>query len=448
MKKLLQLLIILLLIGSASYSQELIELNTAVKTAMKNNPDIKLLESNLEIQKLNIQNRKGELYPTLSLSSGWSRNNTFSKGGVIIQNGIPIFIGDQSRWENNFFAGLSSQVILYNGFANYESVELERQNEASIKINLEKIKYDLVINVYTKYFDVLKKEQIVRINEDNLVNAQNQLGKIKEYVKIGVKRESEIYKQDAQVAQYELDLEKSKNDLSKSKVELLASMYDDINKDINVTSAGLEISFNIVDLEKIKLSYSDANALTKQALENRYDYKLILQEIKINETKLDIAKKNLYFPTISAFGNYNISGRQIDDIANNRVLTIGLSLNYSIFQGFKLDINKQVAEVNVKQKKDEMDKIKYQIHTDIKKAIIDLETSFKQIEIIDRNIKAAEQDKILSEENFRIGYGTLLDVQTATTRYNNLLIERINAVYNFYLAKIQIDYLTGKLKYK
>lgn len=447
MKEIIRIILILFFINGILYCQEILDINTAVKTAIKNNPDIRLLDDNIEIQRLNIKTKKGELYPTISLSSGWSRNNTFSKGGVIIQNGIPIFIGDQSRWENNFFAGLSSQVILYNGFANYQSIDLERQNEASIKINLEKLKYDLVINVYAKYFDALKKEQIVKINQDNLVNSQNQLEKIKEYVNVGVKRASEIYKQDAQVAQNELDLERAKNDFSKAKVELLATMYDNINRDIIITSDGLNISYDIVELQKIMYIYSNEEALTKQAIENRYDYKLTLQELAINQTKLDIANKNLYFPTISAFGNYNISGRQIDDIANNRVLTFGLSLNYSIFQGFKLDVNKQIAEVNIKQKKDELNKLKYQIQTDIKKAIIDLETSFKQIEIIDRNIKAAEQDKILSEENFRIGYGTLLDVQTATTRYNNLLIERVNAVYNFYLAKIQIDYLSGKLKY-
>ncbi len=447
MKNIILLFLVILINGKILYAQELIDLNTAIKRAIKNNPDISLIQSNIQIQKLNIQVKKGDLYPTLSLSSGWSKNNTFSKGGVIIQNGIPIFIGDQSRWEDNYFAGLNSQVILYNGFANYESIELERQNEASIKMNLEKLKYDIVINIYAKYFDVLKKEKIVMINEENLINSQEQLKKIKEYVDIGIKRASEIYKQDAQVAQNELELERAKNDLSKAKVDLLASMYENVNKDISVTSSGLDISFNTENLYKIKESYKDADILTNQALENRYDYKLALQEITINEIKLDIAKKNLYFPTISAFGNYNVSGRQISDITNNRVFTFGISLNYSIFQGFKLDVNRQIAEVNVKQKNEEINKLRYQIYSDIKKAIIDLETSYKQVEIIDRNIKAAEQDKILSEENFRIGYGTLLDVQTATIRYNNLLIERINSVYNFYLAKTQIDYLSGKLKY-
>ena len=43
-------------------------------------------------------------------------------------------------------------------------------------------------------------------------------------------------------------------------------------------------------------------------------------------------------------------------------------------------------------------------------------TAYKQIEILNRNIVSSEQDKLLSEENYRVGYGTLSDVQTASTK--------------------------------
>jgi len=41
----------------------------------------------------------------------------------------------------------------------------------------------------------------------------------------------------------------------------------------------------------------------------------------------------------------------------------------------------------------------------------------------------------------------LLDVQTATTRLNNLLIDKINATYNFLISKRLIDYYSGQIKY-
>jgi outer membrane protein TolC len=172
-----------------------------------------------------------------------------------------------------------------------------------------------------------------------------------------------------------------------------------------------------------------------------------MQDIKINETRLSLALKNLYYPTISAFGSYGLTGKDINKITDSRTFSVGLSLSYYFFQGYKTDVNRQIAEVNIKQKSEDLVKLEQQIKSDLKKAILDLETSYKQIEILDRNIKSAEQDKLLSEENFRIGYGTLLDVQTASTSLNNLLINRINSIYNFLFAKKQIDYLSGQLNY-
>jgi outer membrane protein len=447
MKKLILLPLMLTIMSVPSFSQEVVNLKEAINTATNNDPNLSAIKNSINIQKFNIKSTRGDLFPSLNLNAGWTKSNTFSKGGVIFQNGIPIIIGDQSRTQDNFSFGVNSQVTLFDGFANYQSIDLELENELRLNINYEKIKYDIVINVFTKYFSALMNEYIVKANEQSLANSKNQLEMIKEYVNVGKKTIAEVYKQDVLVAQDELNLEKSKNDFEKSKIELLTVMYDNLDRNILPVSDGLNISMENQDLKYVLDSYQNEGELVKNAMNSRYDYKLGLQDIAINETKLDIAKKNLYFPTLSAFGNYNISGIKFDQITNNRVFTVGLTLNYSIFQGFKLDVNKQIAEVNIKQKSEDLKKLEHQIKSDIKKAVLDLSTSYKQIEILDRNLKSAEQDKYLSEENFRIGYGTLLDVQTATVRYNNLLIEKIKSVHNFYLAKAQIDYLSGKLKY-
>jgi outer membrane protein TolC len=224
-------------------------------------------------------------------------------------------------------------------------------------------------------------------------------------------------------------------------------MYDDVNKNIAIDSKDINADLTVADLKLILDKSSNVDALVKNAVAGRFDYQSAIQDIKIDQTRLSLALKSLYFPTITAFGDYNVNGRQIQSVFDSRTFTVGLSLNYYIFQGNKFNIDRQIAEVNIKQKNEDLTKLEQQIKTDIKKATIDLETAYKQIEILDRNIKSAEQDKILSEENFRIGFGTLLDVQTAEINLNNLYISRINSIYNFLFAKKEIEYLSGQLNY-
>jgi len=447
MKKLITLFVLTLAYVGQIFPQEAIDLKKAITIAIEKNTTLSTLQNNLSIQKLNIKYARGNLYPTLSLSGGWSRNNNFSSGGTQLINNIPIPVAEQNTWQNNFNFGLNSQVTLYNGFANYQSIELENQNDASLRLQFEKTKTDVIINIYQKFFDVVKKEKIVKTNEDNLQNSKDQLSKINEYVNVGKKTVSEIYKQDVQVAQNELAVEQSINDFSKAKIDLLYAMNDDLNKNITIDSKDINAELSVAELKAILDKSRNVDELVKNAVAGRYDYKSAMQDIKINQTKLSLALKNLYFPTLSAFSNYNVTGKEVQSIFDSRTFSIGLSLSYYIFQGNKFDINRQIAEVNIKQKSEDIVKLEQQIRSDIKKAIIDLETAYKQIEILDRNIKSAEQDKLLSEENFRIGYGTLLDVQTAATSLNNLKINRINSIYNFLFAKKQIEYLSGQLNY-
>ncbi len=447
MKKLFFFALLVIFCSVNAFSQESIDLKKAILFAIQKDPSISQIQNNLAIQRLNIETARGNLYPNLSLSGSYSRNNYFSRGGTQLINNVPYSVPDQNTWQNSANFGLNSQVVLYNGFANYQSVDLENQNEVFLKLQYEKLKTDVVINIYQKFFDAVKKEKIVKTNEDNLQNSRDQLDKIQQYVNVGKKTMSDVYKQDVLVAQNELLLEQSRNDLSKAKIDLLFAMYDDVNKDIAIDSKDINADLTVADLKVILDKSSNVDALVKNAVAGRYDYKSAIQDIKIDQTRLSLALKSLYFPTITAFGDYNVNGNQIQNVLDSRTFTIGLSLNYYLFQGNKFDINRQIAEVNIKQKNEDLNKLEQQIKSDIKKATIDLETAYKQIEILDRNIKSAEQDKILSEENFRIGFGTLLDVQTAEINLNNLYISRINSIYNFLFAKKEIEYLSGQLNY-
>lgn len=447
LNKYILIAILIFFISGFAKSQETIDLRTAVVTAIKNDPNVSQLRNIIDVQGLYLKSSKGSLLPTLGLSGSYNRTNTFNKNSVLYQNGIPISVGDESYTNETYNVGLSTNLTLFNGLANYKNIELSRQNQATASITYEKAKYDIIIDIYEKYYDLIKKENIVTQNEQILKDAQDQLELIKEYVNVGKKTVSDIYKQDAQVAQNELDLETARNNLSKSKIALLTSMNVDLNTQFEIDPKYKNVSLNTSDLTPILNQYTDEKSLIKSAFENRYDYMLAKNQIDISKLEFDISKRNLYSPTISAFGNYNINGNHFGDIANNRIFTIGISLSYPIFEGFSMDVQSQVAEINIQQKSLELTNLEKQISSDIRNSILDLQSNYKQVEIIDRSLKSAEQDMLLSEENFRIGLGTLLDVQTATTRYNTLVTQKINSVFNFMISRQIIEYLAGRLKY-
>lgn len=446
MKKILILSYFIFTFTTNIKAQEIIELDEAINIALMNNTTVSNLEKSLEIQKLNTGIAKGNLIPTLDLNLRWSRNNTFSEGTVTFQNGIPNIVPAQDTWINNFNLGLSSGVTLFNGFSNLKQIDLQKETETSVNINLDKQKYDIVYNINSTYFDVLKKDKIVIANDENLADSKAQLDRVNEFMNVGLRTIADVYRQDVQVAQNELLLERSKNDYKKSKVDLLLAMNTDMDREYSVSDKNIQTNLSNAELKAILDRNSNTDALVNIALQKRYDYKASQQDIRISQTQYSIDKKNLYFPTLSGFLNYNLSNSRIENVLDFRSFNFGLNISYSIFQGFKLDNKSQASEISIKQKQDDIQQLEQQIRSEIKKAYIDLETQYKQLEILDRNLVSAEQDKILSDENYRVGLGTLLDAQTAAVKLNALRIDRINAYYDFLLAERRLKFYVGDLK--
>ncbi|MBS1515769.1 MAG: TolC family protein [Bacteroidetes bacterium] len=437
----------LALCSGSVFAQDSLTLKQAINIAFSRSSSVTTLKNSYEKQKYAIENAKGSLYPTLSLSGSYSHSITSLKGGSVTQNGVTTNYDGTTSGADNFSLGLNSSVTLFNGFANTRNVDLEEANLATILLNLEQAKTGIVLNVTQSYIDILKKQKIVTANEDNLTVSQNQLNSVKEYMNVGKKTISDVYKQDVQVSQNEFKLESSRNEVRKAKVDLLYTMNDDINKEYGIKSTDINTNYSVSDLKAIVDRTSNIAELVNKAKKNRYEYKSALQDIEINQITLDIARKNLLFPTITGTGNYNWSGDAIGKIDNSKVLTFGINLSYPIFQGYSTKVREQVAEVNIKQKREDLSQLEQQFTSDIKKARLDLETAYKQYEILERSLKSAEQDKLLSEESYRVGLNTILDVQTAQTNYNNLLINRITALYDFITAKARLDYYTGELNY-
>ncbi len=438
---------VLFLCSGSTFAQDSLGLKQAINIAFERSNSVTTLQNTYENQKYTIDNAKGSLFPTLSLSGGYNRNISSTKGGgVVIQNGVPIEVPASTSGTSTFSLGLNSNVTLYNGFANTRNVDLQEANLTSIVYNLEKTKTAIMLTVTSSYIDILKKQKIVIVNQDNLQVSLDQLTSVKAYMEVGKKTLSDVYKQDVLVSQNEFKLESSKNDVNKSKVDLLFAMNDDINRVYNIRQNDINTNYTVNDLRAIVDKTANINELVNRAKLNRAEYKSAMQDIEINEITLDIAKKNLYFPTISGTANYNWSGNAINAIDNNKVLSLGINLNYPIFQGYSSKVREQIAEVNIKQKREDVNQLVQQITSDVKKAHYDLETAFKQYEILERSLVSAQQDALLSQESYKVGLNTLLDVQTAQNNLNSILVSRITALYDFITAKARLDYYTGDLK--
>jgi len=443
--------VIFLLISFVSiniYGQEIqVSLKEAIEHAWKNDPNIVKTLNNIDAQESNIRSKYGNLFPDLKFTTGWTRSNQVIKGGSITQNGITIPVPESNETSDNFSLSLRSDVTLFDGMTSYDQIDAAKLTKQQYQIQLKKQKQDIAVKIIADYISVLKFQQVVAINEATLADSRAQLDKIKIFVEVGKRTMSDVYQQDVVVAQNELAVEQAKNNVNKSLSDLAYDSNLPLDRNYAVRQGEFNTEVSYASLETFVTQNQNTDNLVNTAYRNRYDLKSSVHNLDILQTNIEIARGNQYFPTLSGFGSYSLSGKKVDEITNQRVFTIGLSLSYPIFQGFQLDNQRQLALISYKSAQEDIKLVKNQIALQIKKAVLDLKSLLKQIEITDRNLKNAEQNKLLAEESYRVGLGTVLDINTASTNLNNIQINKSNLIYDFILAQKQLEYYQGILNY-
>lgn len=442
----ISVLFVILSFASTLYTQEIqVSLKEAIEHAYKNDPNINKLENTIELQESSLRANYGNLFPDLKFSTGWTRSNTVINNSYINQNGIPI--PESNETSNNFSLSLRSDVTIFDGMTSYDKIDLTKQTKTQYQIQLRQLKQDIAVKIISSYISVLKNQQIVVINEANLADSRAQLERIKIFVEVGKRTLSDVYQQDVVVAQNELLVEQAKNNLNKSISDLAYNSNLPLDKNYSVISTEFNTEIAYENLEAYVIQNQNTDGLVSNAFRNRYDIKARIQNLDLLQTNIEIARGTQYFPTLTGFGQYSMNGDKIDNVTNQRSFVIGLNLSYPIFQGFQLDYQRQIALINYRSAQEDIKLAKNQVELQIKKAIQDLRSLLKQIEITDRNLKNAQQNKLLAEESYRVGIGTVLDVNTATTNLNNILINKSNLIYDFINAQKTLEYYQGILSY-
>lgn len=442
----ISVLFVILSFASTLYTQEIqVSLKEAIEHAYKNDPNMKKLENTIELQESNLRANYGNLFPDLKFSTGWTRSNTVINNSFLNQNGIPI--PESNETSNNFSLSLRSDVTLFDGMTSYDKIDLTKQTRTQYQIQLRQLKQDIAVKIISSYIAVLKNQQIVVINEATLADSHAQLERIKIFVEVGKRTLSDVYQQDVVVAQNELLVEQSKNNLNKSISDMAYNSNLPLEKNYAVNPAEFNTDIAYENLEAYVIQNHNTGRLVSNAFRNRYDIKARIQNLDLLQTNIEIARGTQYFPTLTGFGSYSMNGNKIDKVTNQRTFTIGLNLTYPIFQGFQLDNQRQIALINYRSAQEDIKLVKNQVELQIKKAIQDLKSLLKQIEITERNLKNAQQNKLLAEESYRVGIGTVLDVNTATTNLNNILINKSNLIFDFINAQKTLEYYQGLLNY-
>ncbi len=438
MKSVFRAVLVLILSVSIAYAQQaprVISLDAAVKIVLDRNLTVLQQQNNFEGQQSGVTAAYGGLLPTLDASGRWGRSETRIASPI-----ATISTG------NSFSAGAQANLTLFNGFSNTANINRAVSNATASEQNLYRTRQTAIYQSQFLFLDILRKNALLTTSEDNLKRSQRQLEQITEMNKLGVRPMADVYRQQYQVGNDELLVIQANNDYEKAKADLVLYLGLSISEEYEFSDPSVKSDIDTTEFGPLNAQYKDFQALSEQALKLRPDYKSATENFNGANSSVTMARSG-FFPSVSAFASYDLGSDTLSRISDNKTLSWGLNIRLSLFDGFQTSNQVQLAQVASRNAEVQLAQAERSVRVDIKKALLDLDAAMKAVEVSQKSVISANEDRKIQEEKYRLGASTLLDLLTANANYTNALSNKINAVYNYMTAKKNVDLAIGTIPY-
>ncbi|MEQ8244353.1 TolC family protein [Fulvivirga sp.] len=435
--KYLKLLIFILLSSSTVFAQEAKQwtLQECVDYAIKNNISVKRSNLNIDQSLSNLNQSKADLAPSLNGRA----SHVYNFGQNV--NPVTNLITDLDSRTNTF--GLSANVTLFNGFANYNTI---KQNnfllEASIT-DLEQAKNDIGLNVAQAYLQVLFNQELLESATIQVASSAEQVRRTKVLVQNGALPMADQLQAIAQEATNESQLIARKNDLNLAKLQLMQLLQLPYDPNFSIFIPELSV-------EEVVPVTATSEEIYQLAFETQPIVKAAKLRIRASELGLEAAKGSR-LPTITAFvgvdtrfNDQNTAFGFSEQLDNNLGQNLGFNLNVPIFNNFRVRQSVQVAKINKTRAEINDIEAKNTLRQQVEQAYLNVEAALQTYNGNQRQVESLE----LAYENVKKqreqGAVNITDFTILENDYNRAVSDLIRAKYDYIFKLKVLDFYQGK----
>jgi outer membrane protein len=406
----------------------------AVRVALEQNVTVRRAANDVELQSRQVFQERMNFLPNLNFSSGGSRGSGFAQD----QAGRNIAYST-----TNYNGTVSSNINLFNGFADVASLDQARFTREASESSYDRTRQEVVFNVVNTFLSLIDAQEQIRIQEENLESQNQQLAQIDEFVRVGSRPISDLYQQQAEVAQTELQLLNAERTAQLTQTRLIQVLQLD--------PFGA-YRFEAPDLAEVPIQPTeyDLTNLLQTAFAQRADLRAQEARIAASEQGIRIAR-SAYWPTLGFGGslrsNFNPEGERtfFDQVDQNRGTSLGFNFSIPIFNRFNRGTNVQRAEVLHRNASLDLENIRQQVALQVRQAYLDYLTSEKQVEVAQKQSRAAELALEAAQERYNVGAATLVELTQANARYVQAASNSARARFEFLFQGKLIEYYIGQL---
>ncbi|MCT3662798.1 TolC family protein [Elizabethkingia anophelis] len=448
MKKASHILIItlLLLVGSRPLFAQKKELSIqeALTMARQGNKtlQIQILEEKRATEQ--IRESKGRLLPDISAGVAYSyyfdRQNIFLPGSFAGTNKAVQEVAVGGRNAFNGFVSLYQPVM---DLGLHRLTEASRINEKIQTEKTEDLKSHIALGVSTRYLGILMMRRQLTLLEQSYERNLRALKDSRALLAQGKGLKADTLRSYIAVENIRSSVSYLKNNIEVSGMELKRLIGLEDTRELELTDQlESEIKTDRTDFlnvsEALEIAEINRNDLSVQELV------IAMQQQKLYATKAEL------LPKIALIGQYQIQA-QADNLKFNnyawpRTSFLGLQISVPIFNGGQSKSRINQARILTQQEQVRLNDLKDEIKTTLASIISKWKEATSQLEIQVTTVQSAELNHQMTEDRFKNGLGSRLELTDAELALTQAKINYLQAVYNLRILHTELQHALGVLE--
>ncbi len=417
-------------VGEVDLSQPL-TLEQCIQVGLERSTSMRNARLNLAIQELRVKNARAQYFPQI-----------FSNGNYDFSDRV-----DFGFEPENYNLGLRGQYTLWdNGQREGSFAQAKESLTATVSRN-ERTKQDLILDITVAYYDVLKRQELVKVSEQVLARSQENTQRIRDFVEAGTLIPADVATAELREANDELSLLNNSNSLQIAQATLPRLLGLDPGVLLTVS---VDESYQLYQergtIERVEIPVEEAIQI---ALSTRPEFQERQAQIKSQEWSLTLAKLQRW-PRLNADVDYNIALddylRERENFSDFRSWSAGVSLNFTLFDGGVLGNRVKELGMQLEQTRENASDLERSVALAVRQAYLTLQRSEIAVDISKKQVTNAQLSLDVIQGRFDVGKAILLELLDAQTSYAQALTNEVNAFYDYKIAQTRLQDAMGVLQ--
>jgi len=419
--------------AAAQERKDFFTLERSISQALENSYKIKARSERIEQANDIMKQARADFLPKLGTAYSYNRLSEppISRSSTLFGTQIPLVVGTEDNFRWTWFL----RQPLFTGFALLSSYKLAELgiDQSQLESDLEKL--DLVLRVKEAYFNILGADKAVHVAETTVESLTQTVKVARSFFEVGMIPINDVLKAEVELANAEQSLVSWKNLAQTARSNFNTALVRPVNAPVEVE-----------DILVYRPEVGEYNVFEKKALENRPEIKILDVNILQADQQIRLAKSK-YYPEISLTYQYISEGDEVSvkgspyvDANHWEVLAVA---NWTFWEWGKTYYAGREKESLKRQLIETKSDVEDGIRLQVKQAVLDLDSSAKNIPTTQKGVEAGEENLRVNAERYKAQVSTITDLLDAQTLLARARLDYYRALYDHNQAKARLERALG-----